>query len=89
MTNFTSGDFSLPPVECGECGGTGEYETFHGERPANMGGIEPIYRSHRCEYCSEGLALCVNCGDYPSYQMPTFDRLCAKCLKESLDEDAP
>ena len=72
----------LPEIECGECNGLGYFERVTGERQG-MGGIEPRIREIPCEDCDDGMAQCVTCGETPSYQAPSFDRLCWKCLVEA------
>ena len=69
----------LPEVECEECHG-GVCERIVGERRVGMGGIEPVIREYPCEECEDGLLPCVECGIIPSYNAPSYDRLCASCL---------
>ena len=79
----------LHPIECGCDGGTVERVT--GERAAGMGGIEPVTTESLCDEtgCVEGLLGCVDCGETPAYEMPSFDRLCATHMKlAAADVDA-
>ncbi len=69
----------LHPIECDECEG-GVVERIVGESQG-MGGIGPITRSYECEECEDGLLGCVECGETPAYEMPSFDRLCITHMK--------
>ena len=75
----------LHPIECG-CDG-GIVERITGESQG-MGGIEPVTTEYHCDEtgCVEGLLSCVECGDVPAFEMPSFDRLCATHMKEAAAE---